>query len=301
MSIIEIEAKLFCLFIIAEVYFFQKKNFQKQCGRNGFVYLFSALGILGSIAGEFVTNIYAQIVFQAFCWCCYEIAALFWCKYTFKMVKKIKSATKKSITAVVLAVFAVLTFFALKYRLNTATYILVFAIITTFVYEQYNKIRMDNLTKLYNRYGMDVELREQLRQYEREHEDSFYIIVCDLDNFKHINDTWGHLEGDRALVLIADVLSRVAERFRSNVFRIGGDEFVIITDISEQGLAVDITNSIKNELDNIDFRDDFDIRMSIGVALYDGVTPVDELLNNADKKMYEAKKMRVNRKASFGV
>ncbi len=294
MSIIGIEAKLFCLIVIGEVYFFQKKNFQKQCRGNGLMYFFSALGILGAIAGEFAGNIHTQIVFGTFSWCCYEIAVLLLCRYAFEMAKKIKSATKKIVSAVALAVFAVLSFFALKYSMNTTTYLLVFAIVTTFMNEQYNKIRIDNLTKLYNRYGMDIELKEQLRQYEREHEDSFYIIACDLDNFKHINDTWGHLEGDRALVLIADVLARVADRFCSNVFRIGGDEFVIITDTSEQGLAVDITNAIKAELDNIDFRNDFDIKMSIGVALYDGVTPVDELLNNADKKMYEAKKMRAD-------
>ena len=159
------------------------------------------------------------------------------------------------------------------------------------MWEQHNKIRVDNLTKLYNRYGMEMELKEQLRQYEREHADSFYVIACDLDNFKHINDTWGHSEGDRALVLVAGALSRVGKKYNSDVFRIGGDEFIIITDTSEEGLANDVANEIKSEFDKIEFRDDFDIKISIGIALYDGVTAIDELLNSADKKLYEAKKM----------
>ncbi|MBQ7960643.1 MAG: GGDEF domain-containing protein [Clostridia bacterium] len=184
----------------------------------------------------------------------------------------------------------ILSFCALSYGLNTASFVLVFLIMAMFVMEQNNKIKVDNLTKLYNRYGMDVELKEQLKQYEREHSDSFYIIACDLDNFKYINDTWGHPEGDRALILVAGALARVGKKFSANVFRIGGDEFVIITDTSEEGLAIDVTNAIKTELDNIDFRNDYDIEMSIGVALYDGVTPIDELLSNADKKLYEAKK-----------
>jgi GGDEF domain-containing protein len=46
------------------------------------------------------------------------------------------------------------------------------------------------------------------------------------------------------------------------------------------------------ELNNLEFRDDFDIRMSIGTALYNGETPIDEILNNADKKLYEAKKTK---------
>ena len=156
--------------------------------------------------------------------------------------------------------------------------------------EQYQKMSVDNLTKLYNRYGMDAELKEQLKQYKREHTDSFYMIICDLDNFKHINDTWGHPEGDRALILVANALFKVGKMFDSDVFRIGGDEFVIITDKSPEGLDCEITAAVKKELDNIDFRDDFSIEMSIGVALYDGVTSIDDLLNNADKKMYEAKR-----------
>jgi len=173
---------------------------------------------------------------------------------------------------------------------DVAAYVLTFAAVSLFAVEQNNKIRIDKLTKLYNRYGMDAELKKQLGQYEREHSDSFYIIACDLDNFKHINDSWGHPEGDRALVLIADALARVGKAFDSSVFRIGGDEFVIITDTSEQGLAQEITEAIKERLDGIDFRDDFDIKMSIGYALYDGAASIEELLESADKKLYEAKK-----------
>lgn len=236
------EPKVFCLLIIAFLYFFQTKNSNYQCKENKLLYFFSLIVILFSILGDVVLK-----------------------------------ETIKNLCFIVCG-------------LNTAVFILTFAIIVVFVVEQNKKIKMDNLTKLYNRYGMDAELKEQLRQYKREPGDSFYIIACDLDNFKHINDTWGHPEGDRALILIASALDKVCKRFSSNVFRIGGDEFVIITDTSEEGLAIDITNAIKYELDNIDFRSDFDIEMSIGVALYDGVTPIDELLSNADKKLYEAKK-----------
>lgn len=285
MSITELEIELFCLLITGALYFFQTRNFQYRCNGYNFVYLFSLLGILSSFVSGVAANIYVQQVSLVLEWCFYVVGVLLWCKYIIK-----KSVMIKILVSVL---YAALTFWTLKSDLNMHTYILIFVMITTFVFDQYNKIRVDNLTKLYNRYGMDVELKEQLRQYEREHEDSFYIISCDLDNFKHINDTWGHLEGDRALVLIAATLSKVAKKFRSNVFRIGGDEFVIITDKSEKGLADDITAALKEELDNIEFRDDFDIKMSIGVALYDGETPVNELLNNADKKMYEAKKNKV--------
>ena len=92
------------------------------------------------------------------------------------------------------------------------------------------------------------------------------------------------------MILVARVLAKVGKMFSSNVFRIGGDEFLIITDTSKEGLALEITTAIEKELDKIDFQNDFDIKMSIGVALYDGVTSIDELLSRADRKMYEAKK-----------
>ncbi len=133
-------------------------------------------------------------------------------------------------------------------------------------------------------------IKEQLREYAREKSDSFYIVSCDLDNFKHINDTWGHPEGDMALVLVSEALLKVSKMFDAEVFRIGGDEFVIIIDTSQEELALRVTEAVKKELDNINFRDDFEIKMSIGTAFYNGEDDINELLNNADKKLYEAKK-----------
>ncbi|MBE7023234.1 MAG: GGDEF domain-containing protein [Ruminococcaceae bacterium] len=286
----ETEPKLFCLLIIAFLYFFQTQYFQPQCIENKLLYFFSLTEILFSILGDVISKEAIQNLCFAVCGASSFLATWFCCKYTFKISKCNATILKKFLCTFLCITSGILSFCTLSCGLNTASFVLVFVIIVMFVIEQNNKIKVDNLTKLYNRYGMDVELKEQLKQYEREHSDSFYIIACDLDNFKYINDTWGHPEGDRALILVAGALARVGKKFSANVFRIGGDEFVIITDTSEEGLAIDVTNAIKTELDNIDFRNDYDIEMSIGVALYDGVTPIDELLGNADKKLYEAKK-----------
>ena len=133
-------------------------------------------------------------------------------------------------------------------------------------------------------------MREQLKQYQKENNDSFYIISCDLDNFKHINDTWGHEEGDRALIMVADVLFKIGKMYDCSAFRIGGDEFIIITDKSDPGLDEKIIKVIKEELDRLVFRDDFDIKISLGSSLYDGTSSIEDILNKADKKMYEAKR-----------
>lgn len=288
--LLETESKLFCVLIIAFLHIFQKQSFQHRCIENKLLYLFSVIGILFSALGDVVPKENVQNLCFAMSGFSYFLASVFGCIHVLKITECETTSFKKALCTFVCIIFGILSFYSLSYGLDTASFVIAFAVMVVFVAEQNNKIRVDNLTKLYNRYGMDAELKEQLRQYKREPSDSFYIIACDLDNFKHINDTWGHPEGDRALILISRALAKVGKRFSSGVFRIGGDEFVIITDTSEETLAIDITNAIKNELDNIDFRSDFDIEMSIGIALYDGVTPIDELLNSADKKLYEAKK-----------
>lgn len=286
-SFIIFESKLFCLLMVCFLYFFKRRNFPRQgkdCCRS---YIFIIAAVLLSLAEIILRN----SVIMAACGCCYALAGLFLCRFAFEIagIRRFK----KTASIIACAAFGGIAFVSLKYTANVVMYLQVLGEVILFVVEQHNKIKIDNLTKLYNRYGMDAELKEQLRQYEKEQDDSFYIIACDLDNFKHINDTWGHPEGDRALILIAGALSKVAKKFSSNVFRIGGDEFVIITDKSEKGLAEKITEAVKQELDTIDFRDDFDIKMSIGAALYDGKTAINELLNSADKKLYEAKKRKV--------
>ena len=275
-----LEGKIFCLLIIGCLYGFRLRSFPVLSTQDKRMYGCTAAAILFSVLGGFVSNGAAAVLCFAMCGSA-SLVALY---YGFR-----PSRIGRKLLCVLLGV---LSFYLAKKGINAAAYLLVFVAVAGFVKQQDYQIKIDNLTKLYNRYGMDVELREQLRQYEQEHSDSFYLIACDLDNFKHINDTWGHLEGDRALILVASALSSVAKRFDSEVFRIGGDEFVIITDKSDEGLAEAVTDAVRNELDLIEFRDDFDIRMSIGYALYDGVTSIDDLLNSADKKLYEAKKRK---------
>lgn len=275
-----LEGKFFCLLTIGCLYWFRLRSFPVLSTQDKRMYGCTVTAILFAVLGGFVKNdLFLNLCF-AMCGSC-SLLAIYYGWNSNNFFKKI-----------LCVLFGVLSFYCVKSGINAAIYLLVFVAVAGFIRKQDYQIKIDNLTRLYNRYGMDMELREQLRQYEQEQSDSFYLIACDLDNFKHINDTWGHPEGDRALILVASALSKVAKRFDSEVFRIGGDEFVIITDKSDEGLAEAVTQAVRDELDLIEFRDDFDIRMSIGYALYDGVTSIDDLLNNADKKLYEAKKRK---------
>lgn len=273
------EPKWFCLLIVAFFLFFKAKILSNATKKQNACYIFSIAGILVSVLSDFLANQIAQTI-------CFAVSSIVFALALFFLLEN-----EKPLVLIPLSVIeGALSFLSLKQGLNVITYAITFIIITVFAIEQYNTIRVDNLTKLYNRYGLDAELREQLRQYKRDNTDSFYIISCDLDKFKSINDTFGHLEGDRALGLVAEALSRVSSRFECEVFRIGGDEFVIITDKSDKGVAEEITKALEEEFDKIDFRDDFNIEMSVGVALYDGVSTIDEILDAADKKLYEAKR-----------
>jgi diguanylate cyclase (GGDEF)-like protein len=147
----------------------------------------------------------------------------------------------------------------------------------------------DNLTGLYNLYARKLEIEEQEREYRYDHTDSFYVFSCDLDRFKTINDTWGHAEGDRALSLVAAALTKVAAQFDAKVFRVGGDEFQIIADTSDERVAEQIENALEMEFAAINFRDDFDIKISIGKILYNGEKSTDQLLAEADSRMYAEK------------
>lgn len=277
--ILSLEAKLFCLLIIAFLIIYKIKSLDFKSEKQKTAYIFAFIGILFSIPTAFLNITYFKTACYMLCGICYALSVFF-----------VVSAKKKVLLVLASILTGALTIFSLGSGLNFATYLLILTIIITFSFEQLKKITVDNLTKLYNRYGLSIEVAEQLRQYQRENSDSFYVIACDLDKFKQINDTWGHEEGDRALELVSAALARVGKKYDSVVCRIGGDEFVIITDKSDAGLPEKITLEIQNELDKIDFRDDFDINMSIGSALYDGKTDFEELLKKADKKLYEAKK-----------
>jgi len=286
-------ANIFCFLMTAILWNFARKTEQKKISHLdlSFISFISALILTtASVVDEMVSlHWYMYGVSNVLFSVCMGISGFFFSQSVFDVSKNAGSLKRNVVSSSVMLIFGLISVWFVKYRIRITLYIWILAMSYFVLKTMYAKISVDNLTRLHNRYGMDEKIREQLQQYAKDKNDSFYLIVCDLDNFKHINDTWGHLEGDRALILISSALLEVSKEFNSKVFRIGGDEFVIITDKSDEGLAYRITERIKEQLDKIDFRDDFRIKISMGVSLYDGKTRIKDLLENADKKMYEAK------------
>jgi len=154
----------------------------------------------------------------------------------------------------------------------------------------------DALTNLYNRREFEIQLTKTIANNSREMT-SFSLFVIDIDNFKSINDTYGHLIGDNFLKKFAKDLISLT-RLGDIVSRTGGDEFTIIMpNLKSPSTINKIAERINKGL-NISFLMEQELitcTVSIGIAIYptDGES-LEILLKNADLAMYEAKKSGKN-------
>jgi diguanylate cyclase (GGDEF)-like protein/PAS domain S-box-containing protein len=152
----------------------------------------------------------------------------------------------------------------------------------------------DELTGLHNRRGF-LTLATQYLKIVNRMKNTIPILYADIDHLKTINDTFGHQEGDRAVIEAARILK---ETFRESdvVARIGGDEFVVMpATINNASLDTVLARLHKNiSLVNARAGRRYEISMSYGIAFYDPEQPcgIEELLNRGDKMMYEDKKSK---------
>ncbi|NTU42867.1 MAG: diguanylate cyclase [Nitrospirales bacterium] len=153
----------------------------------------------------------------------------------------------------------------------------------------------DDLTDLYNRRGFMTLAEQQLKTANRLNQ-ALILVYMDLDGMKRINDTFGHKEGDRALIDAACILRNTLRR-SDIVARIGGDEFVALAletsvgggDVIKMRLLENIRayNALLSE-------GVYYLSMSIGITRYDPASPcpLEELLERGDRAMYEEKRRR---------
>ena len=151
--------------------------------------------------------------------------------------------------------------------------------------------KMDTLTGLKNRSGFDEALEKIL--INAKGEENGFIFVIDVDNFKNINDKYGHLTGDTVLCFIVNIVKRCLKEY-GDVFRWGGDEFtgyILLSRDKLEGMLGEIFRSIENDTDLKKY--------SAGISM--GITPlvkdvtVDDHLKKADKALYLAKKNGKNK------
>ncbi|MBT3921609.1 MAG: diguanylate cyclase [Nitrospina sp.] len=166
------------------------------------------------------------------------------------------------------------------------------------VLEETRKVsRSDGLTGLFNRRFFDETLEGEINRAIR-YEGNFSLIFFDLDNFKNLNDTWGHLAGDLTLKRVAEILI-LEKRTEDIACRYGGEELVLILPETQKINALVIAERIRQQVEELKL--DFDSK-SFGVTLSGGVAsyPTDaqdtkSLIHAADVALYQAKESGRNR------
>jgi diguanylate cyclase (GGDEF)-like protein len=152
----------------------------------------------------------------------------------------------------------------------------------------------DELTGLLNRRGF-MTLSEKQMQISKRYKRIFAILFLDLNEMKQINDAFGHKAGDQALIDLAGLLKKT---FRSSdiIARIGGDEFTVLINEPGSNFEKTITENITNSLQTINDSSDrpYTLSSSLGISFFNPLHPqsIDDLLAEADKRMYEHKSLK---------
>lgn len=145
----------------------------------------------------------------------------------------------------------------------------------------------DPLTGLYNRRSMDIFLNQAV-----ESASNFALIMCDIDNFKNVNDTYGHDFGDVVLKGIAGITSSQVKG-QGYVCRWGGEEILILLNNASKESSFRIAENIRRNVANRVFELNnkwIHCSLTLGVALYDGREPVEETITRADYNLYCGKR-----------
>jgi len=153
----------------------------------------------------------------------------------------------------------------------------------------------DPLTDLYSRSMMDVKLKEQFYLLKR-YNLPFSLIMIDLDDFKHINDAYGHTAGDSVLKYIGQFI-KSSLRQSDFPIRYGGDEFLIILPNTNIHKAYAVAQKLLKQVNNYQFKKQestFSVHLSIGIAQAQPNDTVSSIIEKADNALYESKRLGKN-------
>ncbi len=166
--------------------------------------------------------------------------------------------------------------------------VMMLAYLLTFINIQKSRISIDSLTGISNRSILCRKIEKSIENGNF----SEYLFMVDANRFKQLNDTFGHIEGDNALVLIAGVLKSSLPR-HMHVARYGGDEFAILGELSGDDDAQSILDSINSNLaiKCLENGKGWNITVSIGFSrLNDTIKTVSDFIADADRNLYAMKK-----------
>lgn len=167
---------------------------------------------------------------------------------------------------------------------------IMFALLCLFIGANEQQISKDKLTQVNNRQNLIGFLNYKIVN----HEEKIYLLMIDIDYFKTINDTYGHLEGDQALIFVSNVLKKACEIYkrRPYIARYGGDEFMVVLEGTRQDVSALVDRIHQLLQENKPKDSPYDVTLSIGLAEYQVGMQAKDLIAAADEEMYKIKQAR---------
>jgi diguanylate cyclase len=162
-----------------------------------------------------------------------------------------------------------------------------------------NLSHFDGLTGLYNRLMFVTIVQKEIQKIKRHHQ-YLFLVILDIDDFKPINDTFGHLVGDEAIKTTAQTLKQLL-RSSDTIGRFGGDEFVLCIVDDDSNAASIIINRILEEFNQKSLpvtrnneKQSLHINLSIGYTAYKNADEFETMLHRADQALYISKEAGKN-------
>lgn len=156
------------------------------------------------------------------------------------------------------------------------------------------QLDIEPMTRLYNRKAFDRNMQEIIShcmKTEYNPPKCFWLFILDLDYFKQVNDTYGHLNGDKVLLAVASTLKNIIGN-RGRVYRYGGEEFAVLTELFTEQQVQKLGENVREKVEQLKF--DFDsekqITISIGITPYKADYTSEKWIDVTDAALYLAKR-----------
>lgn len=157
----------------------------------------------------------------------------------------------------------------------------------------YKDLLIDPLTKAYNRKALNKDFLQILPKKQNKDLD-LALAIIDLDNFKYINDTYGHLVGDFVLIKFVQIMKKLT-RTSDKIYRYGGDEFIIVFNRTHLNFAIKTIERIIDKIRKIklQYKENLiSFRVSAGITSHKKGDNIDTFIQRADEALYEAKQAK---------
>lgn len=163
--------------------------------------------------------------------------------------------------------------------------------------------RTDSLSGVFNRASFDQQMRAEIKRSRREQR-PLALVLLDIDHFKRINDSLGHLAGDQAIKAVADIIQQQLKRPADKVCRYGGEEFALILPTTDLQGAEQLAEQIRLALQNGELTlngQPYQLTLSAGcfASIPEADSDNDEYIRFADEALYRAKHLGRNQIQSY--